>query len=329
MRKRTARRVLCVMKTRTADFYSEFYCLADRCPETCCANWQIPIDTETRARYHKMQGKDGQAIRRALRGGHFQNKEGRCPFLNESNLCELILHEGGSQKNLGQVCRLYPRKIAVYGAVETISLSVSCPFAAQLTLKSDDGFSFSETEDDRPPQPNELDPERFRAAMRCRDLAIETLRKWETPLAQRVKRSMELCDAVICEMPIEKRRARLFRLFAGMDLTDKNLKDEIRRMKREPHRETRQMQPWLCVATENLLVYAFDRYLPEAADDGDTASRARLCVAWCWMLAELAQNRGEALTKEDFTRLVVHFSRQTEHCDRNLMQMLRGAGRVF
>ena len=32
-------------------YYDEFKCIADKCPDTCCAGWQIVIDEETLDKY--------------------------------------------------------------------------------------------------------------------------------------------------------------------------------------------------------------------------------------------------------------------------------------
>ena len=41
------------MKRTYVDNYQDFQCIADRCPKTCCAGWQIEIDEETLERYRK------------------------------------------------------------------------------------------------------------------------------------------------------------------------------------------------------------------------------------------------------------------------------------
>ena len=37
-------------------FYNEFSCIADACPDTCCAGWQIMIDHKSLKKYRKYRG---------------------------------------------------------------------------------------------------------------------------------------------------------------------------------------------------------------------------------------------------------------------------------
>ena len=42
------------MYYRKTDDYDTFACIAGRCPDTCCAGWQILIDEESLERYGKV-----------------------------------------------------------------------------------------------------------------------------------------------------------------------------------------------------------------------------------------------------------------------------------
>lgn len=39
------------------DYYDEFACIADRCPDTCCAGWQIMIDEDSLEKYERVKGE--------------------------------------------------------------------------------------------------------------------------------------------------------------------------------------------------------------------------------------------------------------------------------
>lgn len=43
------------MEIRVPHYYRKFKCTADKCPDTCCAGWQIVIDEETLEKYHKFE----------------------------------------------------------------------------------------------------------------------------------------------------------------------------------------------------------------------------------------------------------------------------------
>ena len=44
------------------DYYDKFQCVADKCPDTCCAGWQIMIDEESLERYGAVKGDFGKRL---------------------------------------------------------------------------------------------------------------------------------------------------------------------------------------------------------------------------------------------------------------------------
>ena len=87
------------MKIRVSDYFEQFQCLAGECPHTCCAKWEVVIDEETAERYHHVSGPLGEKLRRELRRDEdgdfcFALQGGRCPFLDDRNLCEIHLQLG-------------------------------------------------------------------------------------------------------------------------------------------------------------------------------------------------------------------------------------------
>ena len=78
------------------DYYPQFSCIADRCRHNCCIGWEIDVDENTLASYHRIGGEMGERLRRSISedgdAPHFLlGEHERCPFLNCKNLCDLIL----------------------------------------------------------------------------------------------------------------------------------------------------------------------------------------------------------------------------------------------
>ena len=88
-------------------YYKDFKCRADLCKNNCCIGWEIDIDDKTLKKYLSLGGALGAKIKEniAKTGGvsHFLMKNGRCPFLNEHNLCEIITELGDGA--LCDICR--------------------------------------------------------------------------------------------------------------------------------------------------------------------------------------------------------------------------------
>lgn len=115
-------------------YYSRFQCAAGQCPDTCCAGWQIAIDEESLKRYKRWKGPFGNRLYNEIdwKEKVFRQYEGRCAFLNEGNLCDIYLESGS--KLFCRTCRTYPRHIEEFEGLKEISLSLSCPVAAELIL---------------------------------------------------------------------------------------------------------------------------------------------------------------------------------------------------
>ena len=65
-------------------FYDQFQCIADRCPDTCCAGWQIMIDQESLLKYSRVEGGFGNRLMTSIdwEEGAFLQFDGRCSCLN-------------------------------------------------------------------------------------------------------------------------------------------------------------------------------------------------------------------------------------------------------
>ncbi len=119
------------------DYYNEFHCIADKCPDNCCEEWEIVVDDESAAIYESIAGNIGEKLRSSMTidadGDRiFRLEKNCCPFLEETGLCEIhrILGEGC----LCKTCREYPRAVQDSGDFAEHDLSLSCPEAARIIL---------------------------------------------------------------------------------------------------------------------------------------------------------------------------------------------------
>ena len=135
------------MNYLAVDLYQDFECIADACPNTCCAGWTIVIDEATCKKMieHEEQleipanewltEKDGCTIAKL--------KNHRCPMLNNNNLCDVVLKLG--PEYLSDTCKKYPRRFRLYGNVMEMHLAMSCPAViSKLMDKESVQFDFYE-----------------------------------------------------------------------------------------------------------------------------------------------------------------------------------------
>lgn len=131
------------MEIRVPHYYRKFQCTADKCPDTCCAGWQIVIDEESLDKYQKYEGPFGNRLANSIdwREGVFkQYEDKRCAFLDENNLCDIYTEAGPEM--FCRTCKTYPRHFEEFENVREISLAMSCPEAAKLILESTEPVKF-------------------------------------------------------------------------------------------------------------------------------------------------------------------------------------------
>lgn len=135
------------MRYRRPQYYQNFQCIADRCPATCCAGWQIVIDEESLEKYSNIKSDFGTRLLNSIDWyqGVFEQYNRRCSFLNEKNLCDI--YQALGPEALCQTCRQYPRHIEEFEGLREYSLSLSCPEAARIILSAKEKTEFHETED--------------------------------------------------------------------------------------------------------------------------------------------------------------------------------------
>ena len=120
-------------------FYHEFRCIANRCEDSCCKDWDIDIDGETEEFYKTVQGPLGDKMRAMLVTDEYGERvfpctNGRCPFWNSDMLCDIYI--GIGEEHLSQTCANFPRVAVDYGGFCEHILSFACPEAARFMLRN-------------------------------------------------------------------------------------------------------------------------------------------------------------------------------------------------
>ena len=112
------------MKVMTPHYYKDFRCIAGACTDTCCAGWDVDVDKDSYKYYKTVKGAFGKRLKSVMvpsQDGEctFTLKEGgRCPFLNDDNLCDLYIELG--EDKLCETCAEFPRFINDYGNIREI-----------------------------------------------------------------------------------------------------------------------------------------------------------------------------------------------------------------
>lgn len=180
------------MKIRTPQYYKNFKCIAGACTDTCCSGWQVDVDDRSYAYYKTVGGSFGERLRSVMidgkKGQEGQFKicpDGRCPFLNENNLCDLYANLG--EDALCVTCDQYPRYTTEYGNLREVGIALSCKTAAQLILEKEGIPAYDEYEDeDAFFSLNNIDGDLFINLLPAREKAIEIIHNREYHITDRM-----------------------------------------------------------------------------------------------------------------------------------------------
>lgn len=130
------------------EFYGDFHCIGGQCSFTCCKEWKIAVDHETKKRWRKMDVPETvlesgrvpehaclSTSNKAQLSQFVVKKDGgeiiellpnmRCPFLEDSELCRLVLDYG--EECLSETCHVFPRETHEFTDRTERTLVSCCP----------------------------------------------------------------------------------------------------------------------------------------------------------------------------------------------------------
>ena len=158
------------------DYYHEFSCIAGECEDTCCAGWQIVADEAALKKYKKVTGSFRKRLRKSINwkeGTFKQDKNKRCAFLNDENLCDMYTALG--EKSLCRTCKMYPRHVEEFEDVREMTLSVSCPEVARILLGKKEPVRFLTYESNKEEEYDDFDPFLYSKLVDARKVMIDIL----------------------------------------------------------------------------------------------------------------------------------------------------------
>lgn len=133
-----------IMDIYVPDYYESFRCIGSSCQDNCCIGWEIDIDSEALDRYMTLGGALGDELRANITRSEDGSDcfkltdDERCPFLNENNLCRLIL--AGGEEMLCEICHLHPRFRQWFGDRCETGIGLCCEEAARIIINDPKPF---------------------------------------------------------------------------------------------------------------------------------------------------------------------------------------------
>ncbi len=335
------------MNNTYPSYYKKFVCIADKCPDTCCAGWQIAVDPESAEKYKRAGGEIGKKLCRSMAVDEdgdtvFVSQNRRCPFLLESNLCELYIELG--KESLCKTCTLFPRHVTHLGARKETGLSISCPEAARLIFESSEPISFETEQDDTLPEPNSIDPTLYFTLAKAQKTAINILQNRNFSVTQRLIAFVRFCDGTQQKIkakefavttvtedfyepvkfsPVKAKNTlhKCIKTLERLEKLDVQWNTELNAAKKITAEKAADFSAFFAQnewEAEHLAVYFAYRYFMTAAFDGKLAEKAQFTVfsvVACLILQATLPDYSQKTSRIEAAR---RYSKEVEHSAENM-----------
>jgi len=308
-------------------YYEDFVCIADRCPDSCCKEWSVDVDTEAAEFYRQLPGPLGDRLREVLAdsedGTVMVIEDGRCPMWQPDGLCRIQAELGHDA--LCKTCRDFPRLTHDYGDFAELGLELSCPEAARLILNSSDYTMICESVSGG--DAVDYDSEVMEILRRSRGEFLVFLSTTSLPLpeilavlllyAHEVQAELDGGDPAVLDAAACLEDARRYAQKADIGAVQKFfLELEILTPQWKTRLETAAVTPCWDRRYNALLGYLIGRYWLQAVSDYDILCRAKFAITACLLIGYLGG---------DLVETAQLFSKEIENDPDNVEAILDGA----
>jgi len=338
------------MVFRVPSYYYEFACIAGSCKDSCCIGWEIVIDKDTVEKLNAIPGQEGEELRSHIQFGEttqfILDAQERCPFLNEQNLCEMILRYG--KDALCQICSDHPRFYEWFGDVKEGGLGLCCEEAARIILDANDPFKIVETE-----IPCEdcadFDEELYICLTSARNEIFRILQNQSVSVSERICRMLDFAQIMqertdngifelpkeIAEIPAEAGDIpEILEFMQTLEAIDSNWHGKLRKVSERfevicANRERFATEnPQVSAYLRNVAAYFIWRYFLKGTFDGEYLSRVKLSAVSAAVIGCLFIDRWleyGSLSLLECAEIAKNYSKEIEYSEENLNAMLDAA----
>ncbi len=294
------------MKLIAPDYYTKFRCIAGLCKHSCCIGWEIDIDEDTLCYYNSVSGEFGDRLSESIsvdETPHFRLAEHeRCPFLNNKNLCDIIINLG--EDSLCQICADHPRFRNFFDDRTEVGLGLCCEAACSLILENKEKVQLVELE-------NDCMDSRF-----SDDTFISFRKEIFDILQDRSQGIDKRIATVLCKHSIALPELSLSQwadFYLSLERLDEAWTDRLTVLKNSDT----YVDVIPEIAAEQLLVYFIYRHLAEGIYDGRLRERISFAVISVQIIRALC-----ALCNEPVTEIARMYSSEIEYSEENIEALL-------
>lgn len=320
------------MILRTPSYLDSFRCSADKCKDNCCIGWEIDIDESTAEAYKNIKGDFGKRLKENIAFGDcssFILKGERCPFLNDNNLCDIIINLG--EESLCQICSDHPRFFEWYGELKEGGAGLCCEEAAKFILTAENPLAFTEKEIPFE-EGDEFEDELFSCLYKAREKIFSIIYNEKKNISERVAGILSFAeklqsniDNYIYDLPEpEESKAgkkgdmlAVLKSLTFLEPIDNNWGPFIKSLI-DGYGEPKEKFD-LSFYQRNLLIYFIYRYFLKGVFDGEILSKAKLAAVSTAVITYII--RKENLSENDLEKIIdicKLYSKQVEYSMENL-----------
>ena len=260
------------MEIYAPDYYLKFKCIADKCRHSCCIGWDVYVDYETLQKYAREGSELGSRIRNALTEledgiGFKMCQDGRCPFLDDSGLCDIITQKGDDL--LCEICREHPRFYNFFSDRIETGIGLSCEEASRIITGAEApaGLVGVSTVDDEEYELQDIE----KYVLENRAVIFDILQRRDISLDERIDRILSLYGI----SKFDQNSQSLYSILNSLERLDPAWDDSLSELKDL----TRSFAlPHLEAPFENILRYFLYRHLPSSEDELDFRARVAFSV---------------------------------------------------
>ena len=308
-------------------YYRDFRCIASACRHSCCVGWEIDVDAESLLRYDAVQGSLGNRLkacidREADPPCFILTPDERCPFLNESGLCDLITELG--EDSLCHICADHPRFRNILPDRVELGLGLCCEAVAALIL--------SQTEPTfiMPLPPEEACRDRYagevceepdetvKEALRLRDTALGIAGDRGYSLGRRIKMLCEIMGIQRCYPHFTYAEwAEILLDTEELDPARRGLFEALATLEGSPDRELAEEYG---LPYENLLCYFIYRYTAaegRSLEEWRLSTRIGFAVLSTILIHAMARGTGQT-HPDGICEIARVYSSEMEYSEENL-----------
>ena len=263
------------MKEYLLNYYPQFECVGGECKHTCCAGWEMCIDEHTLNVY---KGENSAFSKRLQKGVNFKkskfktDKNGRCAFLNDKGLCEIIINLG--KDKLCQVCSDHPRFRSFFENAVEMGLGFSCEQATKIILSFENKIEPVLVKDDKLQKETSFVE---RQVLNFREKALNVVQDRNEDINQRINELLSLCFATVDQSDFED----TIKTFSSLEILDPKWLARISKLT-EKNFALKTSQE-LSLYAEQFLVNSIYRHLADAEDTLWVRART-IAIVLSWFL---------------------------------------------